>query len=154
MKTENHDFASLIETWILLETESAKLAALRRTKEDIETMQKAQKVYADKVKSNLSAVEEDLMFHLKIADASKNSTLKSLLLTIMPDILKIINQTGLYKNLRAVSIIIEHEKILNNIVAREPLKAEFSMQQHLKDLMNYSKDFRDGNENGSNGWHN
>ena len=153
MRIENKDFASLIETWILLETESAKRAALRRTDEDIEIIQKAQKVFADKVKSNLSAVEEDLLFHLKIADASKNSTLKSLLLTIMPDIIKIIKQTGLYKNLRAVSIIIEHEAILNNIIAREPIKAELAMHQHLKDLVDYSQDFRDRNENGSNGWH-
>ena len=73
LKIEDHDFASLVETRVLLETESAKLAALRRTDQDVLDIKAALDAYAHKVKLNQQAVEEDLMFHLKIAEASKNN---------------------------------------------------------------------------------
>ncbi|MEM9547087.1 MAG: FCD domain-containing protein [Bacteroidota bacterium] len=153
MKIDNKDFASLVETWVLLEIESAKRAAQRRTIEDIEAIRRAQKIYADKVKMNEIAVEEDMMFHLAISDAGKNAALKSLLLTIMPDIIKKIIQIDIYKNVRAVSIIVEHEEILSNIIDQEPEKAASTMQRHLSDILTYSRRFGTQNGNGSNGVH-
>ena len=50
LKIDNNDFASRVEMWVLLETESAKLAALRRTDQDISAIKKALDVYANKVK--------------------------------------------------------------------------------------------------------
>ena len=145
------DFASLVETWVLLEIESAKLAAQRRTFEDIEAIKRAQKIYADKVKMNQVAVEEDMMFHLAITDAGKNTALKSLLMTIMPDLIKAIIRIDIHKNVRAVSIIVEHEEILNNIISQESEKAASAMRRHLSDILEYSKQYGKQNENGSNG---
>ena len=73
LKIENNDFASLVETRVLLEIESAKLAAERRSDEDIKKIQVALNAYEQEVNDGGKAIEEDLIFHLKIAEASKNS---------------------------------------------------------------------------------
>jgi len=82
LKIENSDFKSLVETRILLETQSASFAAQRRTEEDIAALQLSLEKYRAKVLQKDAAIEEDLMFHLQIAEASKNAVLKSLMLII------------------------------------------------------------------------
>ena len=65
LKMEGSDFASLVETRVLLETHAARLSAQRRTPDDIISIEKALKAYEIKVKQGVQAVEEDLLFHLK-----------------------------------------------------------------------------------------
>lgn len=139
LKIENSDFGSLIETRVLLETASASLAAERRTEEDIENMKKALKAYEDKVSEGLQAVEEDLMFHLKIAEASKNSVLKSLMLIITPDIIKSFIDLDVCKDGRTYTALEEHREILKYIISKEPQKAAEAMQKHLQDTLEHSK---------------
>ena len=87
LKIEDNDFVSLVETRILLECEAARLAALKRTDEDIQSIEEALEGHDEKAKLGLEAVEEDLLFHIKIAEASKNSVLKSMMVIITPDII-------------------------------------------------------------------
>lgn len=148
LKIENSDFASLVETRVLLETESAKLAALRRTDQDIEDIQQALDAYASKIKLNQQAVEEDLMFHLKIAEASKNAVLKSLMLIITPDIIKNFIQLDICKDGRSVDVLEEHEIILKHIIAQEPEAAAEAMRIHLKDVFDYSQSLKNQQSNG------
>ena len=65
LQLEDSDFNSLVETRVILEMNAAKLAAERRSDEDIETIQKALLAYEQKLKQDGQAVEEDLMFHVK-----------------------------------------------------------------------------------------
>lgn len=139
LKIENSDFGSLIETRGLLETASARLAAERRTEEDIDNMVKALEAYEEKVNQGLQAVEEDLMFHLKIAEASKNTVLKSLMLIITPDIINNFIQLDVCKDGRFYTALKEHKIILDHIIAQEPEKAAQAMQNHLQDTLEYSK---------------
>ena len=145
LRIENSDFASLVETRVLLETESAKLAALRRTDQDIEDIKKALDAYEKKVKLDQQAVEEDLMFHLKIAEASKNSVLKSLMLIITPDIINNFIQLEICKDGRFYSALEEHKVIVEHIIAQEPEKAAQAMRIHLKDVFEYSQSLKEGN---------
>lgn len=142
LRIEDSDFASLVETRILLETESAKLAALRRTDQDIEDMKKALDAYANQVKLNKQGVEEDLMFHLKIAEASKNSVLKSLMLIITPDIINNFIKLDVCKDGRFNRALDEHEVILKHIIAQEPTAAAAAMRTHLKDVLEYSQSLK------------
>ena len=71
LSLHNNDFKSLVETRVLLETQSAILAAKNRTVEDLVELQKALEAHKEKVLRNEDAVEEDLLFHIKIADAGK-----------------------------------------------------------------------------------
>ena len=146
---ENNDFASLVETRVLMETESAKNAALRRTEQDIIDIRKALEAYANKVRLNQQAVEEDLIFHLKIAEAGKNTVLKSLMLIITPDIIKNFIKLEICKDGRSNEALDDHEIILQHIIAQEPEKAAAAMRKHLKDVYDYSQELKMQQENES-----
>ncbi|MEL6926959.1 MAG: GntR family transcriptional regulator, partial [Bacteroidota bacterium] len=115
LKIENSDFASLVETRVLLETQGAKLAAQRRTDEDLKMIKKALIDYEQKVEKGEQAVEEDLLFHLKIAEASKNNVLKSLMLIIIPDIISSFIKLDVCKDGRNLRAMQEHRSIVEHI---------------------------------------
>ena len=138
LQLENDDFASLVETRVLLEIQAAKLAAERRTVDDIITIQKALDAYGEKVKNGQAAVEEDLMFHLKIAEASKNNVLKSLMMIITPDIVYSYTELEICKDGRFYQAMEEHKIILKHILDKNPELAAKAMEEHLKDVNEYS----------------
>lgn len=133
------DFAALIETRYYLEITIAKLAAERRTNEDISKMQSALADYEIKVKSGASAVEEDLFFHLKIAHASGNSVYESTMLVLLPDIIRHTIEKEICGKGRALRALAEHKKILQAIKASSPKKAEKAMAEHLDEIMEISQ---------------
>lgn len=144
LQLENSDFASLVETRVLLETQAARFAAQRHTPDDLISMQKALRAYEEKVKRQEQAVEEDLMFHLKIAEASKNSVLKSLMLIITPDIVHSFIKLDICKDGRFVKAMEEHQIILDHIASRQPDLAAEAMRVHLKDVLDYSYSLKSG----------
>ena len=138
LQLENDDFASLVETRVLLEIQAARLAAERRTVDDIVTIQKALDAYGEKVQQGHPAVEEDLLFHLKIAEASKNNVLKSLMMVITPDIVHSFTQLDICKDGRFYRAMEEHKIILQHILDKNPDLAAKAMKEHLNDVMEYS----------------
>ena len=138
LKIENSDFVSLVETRIVLEREGARLAALRRTEEDLEQIKKTLDAYERVVKKNDTAVEQDLMFHLTIAEASKNSVLKSLMLIITPDIIRNFNQLEICKDGRSYTSLDEHRIILKHIIDQNADGAAEAMEAHLREVLEYS----------------
>ena len=140
---EYHEFSALVETRRLLETHAVKLAAERRTVEDIMSLQKALSAYEEKVEQGILAVEEDLMFHLKIAEASRNPVLKSLMLIIIPDIIKTFLQLEVCKDDGAYKRLEEHRTILDHIIAREPDLATLAIHDHLHDVVLLGEQFND-----------
>ncbi len=140
LKIEKPDFKSLVDTRVLLEKEAARLAALNRTKDDLVSMSNALDLYEQKVLKNNSAVEEDLLFHIKIAEASKNSVLKSLMMIITPDIVKSFTQFKVCTKSNNLKIIKEHRDILNKISEQDPKGAFYAMEEHLKDIMDFNMD--------------
>lgn len=139
LKVENSDFASLVETRVLLETESARLAAKRRTPEDIIKIQNALYAHETKIEEGSAAVEQDLMFHLKIAEASKNPVLKSLMLIIIPDIINNFNKLNVCGGGRLYQSLAEHKLILKHIIAQNSDEAAKAMTFHLKEVLEYSR---------------
>ena len=139
LKLEQSDFASLVETRVILEVEAARLAAERRTAQDLEAIQQAMQAFEQTVKSNISGVTEDLNFHFKIAEASHNTVLKSLMKVILPDIvssftkLKVCDQGARFKALE------EHQEILRYIKEKNASAASNAMNNHLHDVLVYSK---------------
>ena len=140
LKIEKHDFKSLVDTRVLLEKEAARLAAIHRTDDDIVKMSNALDLYENVLSSKNTAVEEDLLFHIKIAEASGNSVLKSLMIIITPDIvksfinLKVCNETNNKKTIQ------EHRNILDRIIDQDPEGAVEAMEIHLKDIIEYNID--------------
>ncbi len=140
LKIEESDFSSLVETRVILETQAAKLAAERRTPQDIVEIEKALNAYEQKVKKGLTAVEEDLMFHLKIAEASKNGVLKSLMLIITPDIVNYFIQ---YKvcddDPNDNKVLKEHRAIVQHIINGDGKAARNAMAGHLQEILEFGK---------------
>ncbi len=138
LKLENSDFASLVETRVLLEIQAARFAAERRTVDDIITIQKALDAYSEKERNNEPAEAEDLLFHLKIAEAGKNNVLKSLMMIITPDIVYNFTELEICKDGRFNQAMEEHKVILQHILDKNPDLAAKAMEEHLKDVIEYS----------------
>jgi len=142
LKLEDSDFSDLVETRLLLEMQAARTAAMRRTTEDIINMKNALDAYEAKVKQDLPAVEEDLLFHLKIAEAGRNSVLKSLMLIITPDIVKNFQKLEVCKDGRFYKSLEEH-KVIEHIVNQAPELAAKAMEEHLQDVTDYSQTLKE-----------
>jgi len=139
LKLERSDFSSLVETRVILETNSARLAAKHRTQEDIVAIQQALEAYEVKVRNGESAIEEDLMFHLKISEASKNSVLNSLMLIITPDIVNSFVELKVCTDVRFIKTAEEHQQIVQHIIDQDDTAASDAMRNHLKDVVEFSK---------------
>ena len=130
LRLETPDFKSLVETRILLELKTARLAAMRRTKEDLIRMKEALDAYNEKAIKGEDAVQEDLLFHLAIAKASGNSTMNTFMLIITPGI---ITNFAKYhfcdSNLTRMGIQ-EHQSIYDAIEKQK-------MKDHFKELYKY-----------------
>ncbi|MEM8525573.1 MAG: FadR/GntR family transcriptional regulator [Bacteroidota bacterium] len=139
LKIEDSGFAALVETRVILETQSTRLAAARRTEQDLECIKKALIAYERKVKAGEQAVEEDLIFHLKISEASKNPVLKSLMLIITPDIINSFIQLDVCKDRKTYKALEEHRIIFEHIIAKKSEAAAAAMKEHLSDVFEYSR---------------
>ncbi|MDN3664599.1 FadR/GntR family transcriptional regulator [Algibacter miyuki] len=134
---EAPDFKSLVETRILLELKTVRLAALRRTDEDLENIKISLDAYKEKALAGEDAVQEDLLFHLAIAKACGNSTMNTFMLTITPQIIIDFGKYHVCDIDQAVVGIQEHEDIFEAIKKQDPALAKQKMKDHFKILYQY-----------------
>ena len=137
LRLDGPDFKSLVETRILLELKTVRLAALRRTEDDLVHMKSTLDAYSDKVRNNEDAVQEDLLFHLAIAKASGNSTMNTFMLTITPEIITNFEKYHVCDDNQAQLGIKEHEDIYEAIKLKNPKLAKEKMKIHFKALYQY-----------------
>lgn len=137
LRLEDADFRSLVETRILLELKTCRLAAIRRTDEDLKQIKDAIDAYKQKVINGKDAVQEDLLFHLAIAEASKNSSLNKFMLIITPKIITNFEKHHICDKNRAFLGIQEHKAIYKAIKDQDPQGAKQKMKDHFKDLYQY-----------------
>lgn len=137
LRLEEPDFKSLVETRILLELKTARLAAQRRTEKDLRTMEEALWAYEEKVINGEDAVQEDLLFHLAIARASGNSTMNTLMLIITPEIITNFEKYHVCDKNQAFMAIQEHKDIYDAIKDQDPQRGKEKMKVHFKMLYQY-----------------
>lgn len=137
LRLEDADFKSLVETRILLELKTVRLASIRRTEEDLIQIENALIAYTEKTENNENAVQEDLLFHLAIAKASRNSTINTLMLIITPDIITNFEKYHVCDVNQARKGIEEHKAIFEAIKAQDPQLAKLKMKEHFKALYSY-----------------
>ena len=145
LELEGNDFHALVETRVILETNAVRFAAQRRTDEDLVSMTNALNSFEKALEEGKDTVEYDLMFHLKIAEASKNSVLRSLMLIVSPDIITYFKENNICVGNRPLRALEEHFQILEHITNQDAELAVQSMKDHLTDLLNLSL-----NQNGKN----
>jgi GntR family transcriptional repressor for pyruvate dehydrogenase complex len=137
LRLQKPDFKSLVETRILLELKTCRLAAQRRTDEDLAQMEEALKAYEEKVLKGEDAVQEDLLFHLAIAKASGNGTMNTLMLLITPGIITNFEKYHVCDIDQAFKGIQEHKDIYEAIKDQDPQLAKNKMKKHFRVLYQY-----------------
>jgi len=118
LRLDQPDFKALVETRILLELKTVRLAALRRTKEDLERIKETLDAHSEKVREGKNAVQEDLLFHLAIAKASGNSSLNTFMLVITPEIIINFEKHHMCDHDRSLKVIEEHELIYTHSIVK------------------------------------
>lgn len=137
LRLEEPDFKSLVETRILLELKTVRLAATRRTEENLEQIKAALEAFMQKVLNGEDAVQEDLLFHLAIAKASGNSTINTMMLIITPEIITNFGKYHVCDENQALLGIQEHKAIYEAIMDQNPALAKQKMKEHFKALYQF-----------------
>jgi GntR family transcriptional regulator, transcriptional repressor for pyruvate dehydrogenase complex len=130
------DVMAVLELRISLETESAGLAAARRTDQQLSEMRSALDAFEANVGGSGDAVSPDLRFHLAIANATGNRYFADIMAhlgaTLIPrtriDSPRVAREQP-PQYLRRVNR--EHEEIFNAIARRDPESARAAMRIHL-----------------------
>lgn len=130
-------FEELVETRISLELKTVCLAAERRTDNDLRNIHKALDAYEYKMINGEDYLEEDLIFHLAIAKASKNSTLLTLMLLIIPPILATYERDMVCEGDKVISEIEKHKNIYEAIASKDTKLAKKMMKNHFFKLSKY-----------------
>ncbi|WP_374163726.1 FadR/GntR family transcriptional regulator [Arcticibacter sp. MXS-1] len=133
------DFNALIEARYYLELTAVRVAAERRTTEDLLSMGQALDEYETKVNKGLNGVEEDLLFHIKIARSTKNPVIESMMLILVPDLIKSINENKVCGEERGILSIPEHRAILKALEEGDSVAAENAMAIHLDEIFQISR---------------
>ncbi|RYY88742.1 MAG: FadR family transcriptional regulator [Chitinophagaceae bacterium] len=138
LKIDTPSFVSLVETRVLLEVASVELACQRRTPEDLLHLEQTLAAYLEKADRGIKAVDEDLMFHMSIADCSKNKALKSMLLIIIPDI---ITNYSIFKVCDTVTnkALMEHQALFKAVRDGDPAAGAAIMREHLQGVMSFAQ---------------
>ncbi|MEP3389950.1 MAG: FCD domain-containing protein [Reichenbachiella sp.] len=132
-------FKELVETRISLELEMVGLAAARRSTADLEKIKNALEAFKVKMARGEDYLEEDLLFHLAIAKASKNSTMVSLMLLLTPPILSTYERETVCEGDEAKSEIKKHEDVYLAIKSGDSEQATEMMKKHFFKLSEYLK---------------
>lgn len=130
------DVIAVLELRIAVETESAALAALRRTPENLETLRNALRAFNAAVEQGRDAVGPDFQFHLEIARATQNHHFADLMATLGGMMIPrarleppgpLTPEREAY--LRRVNT--EHENIVDAIARQDAEAARAAMRTHL-----------------------
>lgn len=130
------DVIAVLELRIGVETESAALAAVRRTQKNVEAMRAALKAFTSAVEEGRDAVAPDFQFHLEIARATQNEHFVDLMGTLGGMMIPrarleppgpLTPEREAY--LRRVNA--EHESIVDAIARQDAEGARAAMRTHL-----------------------
>ncbi|HLX22533.1 MAG TPA: FadR/GntR family transcriptional regulator [Usitatibacter sp.] len=129
---DRDDIEALTETRGILELYSAQLAAQRATRKSITAIRDALEAFRAEAKLGKPAVEEDLMFHLAIANATQNPVLATLIGLITPDIIRLHKLARVCEAGRSQKALAEHERIYRAIASHDVKAAARAMSEHVR----------------------
>lgn len=123
----------LLEIRWLLETYAARKAACLATEGDMQEILKWHREFKAKADVGQRALEEDHLFHIAIAKASKNPVCLSLISYITPQIIAL--NVGFPESDpdRFKRTFEEHDRIVQCLLARDEKGAESAMMEHMRE---------------------
>ncbi len=128
----DHDILSLLETRSNLEIFSARLAATRGNDADFNIIKKSHDEFIASYEEGNSTLEEDHLFHLAIAKATKNSVLESLITLVTPEIIAMNRNFKEDYSVVVKNSINEHASIVDAILAKDAQQAAHMMAIHME----------------------
>ncbi|MRT94335.1 FadR/GntR family transcriptional regulator [Ancylomarina sp. 16SWW S1-10-2] len=134
----NPDYKSLMEVRNVLEIDAAGSAAERAQPEDIKLMEEAVNLLAKKVSEGEAGLEEDLLFHVRIAEATKNDVIKYLISYLASHMQTFSKKYDICRNSRNLKALKEHRVILEHIKNGDIEKSRESMKNHLSSLFDFT----------------
>ncbi|MDO9633574.1 MAG: FadR/GntR family transcriptional regulator [Paludibacter sp.] len=133
---QGYDFYSLVETRIVLEVNSIRMCAERRTDEDLQNIEKAHGNFL-RYWDTEERVSYDFAFHRAIAEASHNPVFKALMLIITPDIMNIYNKERICAP--STTVVEEHVHMVEAIRNKDADKAAELMTKHMQGVLDFAK---------------
>lgn len=135
--TTTKTITELMEVRISLEADAAYFAALRRSPEDLFSMQQSL-LEMRRLKRLASQQEEDVeelrrqsnCFHMAIIQASKNSVLQTVYASLL-DLLHLSRQYTFTRSTVSYNSLLAHEAIYDKILAGDAESARICMAEHL-----------------------
>jgi GntR family transcriptional repressor for pyruvate dehydrogenase complex len=132
LNLDRNNIISLLNAREFLEEKMAALAAESCSEKDIEELQGIHGQFAETLLRRDPGTDIDMSFHLKIAEAAKNTYLSYFLSLIIPQIFDISWKFGRIDDGRFEKNIEEHFALLEAIRNRNPEKAALCMRRHLE----------------------
>jgi len=133
---EAPDVESLFEARIIIEVETAKLAAKRITEASLKRLEDTFARYEAKVSMGYGAIEEDILFHIRIAECADNSVLRSMIMVLAQDIISQSNALESCSGERKNKALNEHREILDALRNKNEKAAIIAMKNHLENSKN------------------
>jgi GntR family transcriptional repressor for pyruvate dehydrogenase complex len=128
------NYGSLIDTRSILEVRAVELAAANLKPSDIQDLERAHRQFSEKRAQGQPGFDEDMYFHLKIAEFSGSPVLNVLIALLIKDILPLIKNFspteepfGTEKD----NAMREHRAILDALIAKNRQSAIAEMRNHL-----------------------
>lgn len=140
--TQVQSLEEILTVRFLLESYTVREACKNITEEDLQELEYLTYEQQYKVRNGDIGSEADLQYHLKVAELSHNNTILRLLKLIL-------TENGVYQTFTHITNVMHLQKISNHIAItealkeRNPDKAEKAMQQHLKLLMEHTRNYAD-----------
>jgi len=139
IKLNKDNFSALIEARYYMELDAVRLATERRTEKDLHGLKLALADYELKISQDIDAVDEDMLFHIKIAECTKNSVIESMMLALIPDLIKNIVESKICGKDRGRLAVKEHREILRAIEEQNIDAAENAMAAHLDEVLQIAR---------------
>jgi len=118
----------------VIEKETARLAALNATDNDIEHLRRIIERHDMNNRSGLGGAEEDVQFHRLIGKMAGNKVLMAAMDLIRQDG----QMTPIFEYIRKhvkSTVVADHRKILQAIASRKPDRAEVAMIEHINNII-------------------
>lgn len=130
LRVSPSSLGKLVEIRKILEVEIAGFAAERRSEEDLEAMRSSIEVMSRRLGEPAGRVDADVDFHAKLARATYNEVLLTMLEPIT-DLLRRSREVSTARPGSAKRALQEHEKILERVEASDAEGAREQMREHL-----------------------
>jgi GntR family transcriptional repressor for pyruvate dehydrogenase complex len=147
LKLEEKELEALNDTRSVLEIYAARLAAERAGDRQIEELNAVLQEMATKIEAGANSFDDDMVFHLKLADVSGNPILKSIITMLISDVLQFFKEFEHRAGKQAVrnrllNAIEEHRQIVEALKLGDPDKAAESMRRHFESARQFRNSFR------------